>query len=195
MTFFEGQTQEQQTGQQLASDQYNNENQGRRLKLIQAAAPLFSQKEAQESAMNLASSNMDDSTMVKEAQRVAGAALVGSYKSHLESITDPWKQLQTYKQFDPGQRKLLEKAGYVVPQAEEPDITEFGIVKKMAGGLAHDVSRILGVKETLKGLDYLGGIGTHVYRDLRLGLEEEGVFGIGGSLPDEELAEIGRAHV
>jgi len=189
VSFFSGgQTQEQRL-QSTGPGDVANQNLARRIKLVQDAAPIFGQGDGVKFATQLASSPFDDNELVRHATAAGGDILVKAYIEHLKGIQDPWKQQQAFKAFDEGQQRLIRKAGYVPPEAMEPDITELGIVKKMAGDFVHDVTHVVGVKQLLQGLDYVGGIGTHLYRAGRLGGEEEGVFGMGGSLNEAEIQD------
>lgn len=191
MTIFSGgQTQDERLAGLSGPGDVSNDNLSRRIKLITDSAPLFGQGDGIKFAHQLASSNFSDEEIRNQAMTTASALMIDSYKSHLTGIQDHWKQLQAWKQFDEGTQRLLKKSGYLPPtDAVEPEMTEFGIVKKIAGDFVHDTTHFIGIKQALGALDYVGSIGTHLYRAARLGAEEEGVFGIGGSLSDAEIQE------
>lgn len=195
MTFFQGQS-EDQLLPVMGPGQANDQDLGRRIKLVQDAAPIFAQGDGVQYAMQMASAPWDDNELVRQAQAAGGQALVTAYQSHLTSIEDPWKQLQAYNQFDAGQKRLLEKAGYVPPVARDPGPKGLGIITHTLatslGGVAKLAKNLPG-PNPLQGLENLAGLGTNLYRATRLGVEEEGFFGIGGSLGDAEVAERRRS--
>lgn len=192
MTFFgPGQTEDQLYPTTPGSA--SNDNLSRRLKLVTNAAPIFGEGEGLKYAQQFAESSMDDKQLIQTAQTAASDILVRGYQKHLESIEDPWKQLQTYNQFDEGQKRLLHKIGYVPPEnARDPGPKGLGIVTnilgKSLGGVAKAIDALPG-GSPLKGLETLAGYGTHLYRAARLGVEEEGLLGIGGMLSDAEIDE------
>lgn len=191
MTFFSGgETQEERLAGMQAPGAVANQNMARRIKLIQDAAPMFGQGEGVKFATQLAQSAFSDEEVIKQATATASDVLIRAYKDGLTKVEDPWKQLQQWKQFDEGTQRLLKKSGYVPPvDAEPPEPGFFGTVAQVAGDVVGGTAGILGIKQALEGLDYLGSLGTHLYRTARLGAEEEGVFGIGGSLSEAEIQE------
>lgn len=174
MTFFSG-----DTNPVYGSGYTNDLETARRIKLVQDAAPIFAQGDGIQTAMNFARSGMDDNAMLTAARTAAGTALVRSYRGYLEGQTDPKKQWDAWKSFDKGQQNLLIKDGYVPPQEpeKEEDLSPWGIVKSVAGDTLHTVTSIPGIHQGLEAINYAAGVGTHLYRAARLGVEEEGLFG------------------
>lgn len=190
MTFFQGQTQDERFASSPGA--VANEGMARRIKLVQDAAPIFGQGEGIKYAAQWASSPLTDDEIIQQAQAGASTILIDGYKSHLATIEDPWKQLQAWKQFDEGTQRLLKKSGYVPPVDAKKPASEspLGLLGDIVGEVADAaVWDWIGVSKSLKGLDYLGQLPSRVYQMGRLGIEEEGLLGMGGSLTDAEIQE------
>lgn len=190
MTFFQGQTQDERFASSPGA--VANEGMARRIKLVQDAAPIFGQGEGVKYAAQWASSALTDDEIIQQAQAGASTILIDGYKSHLATIEDPWKQLQAWKQFDEGTQRLLKKSGYVPPvdAKKPPSESPLGLLGDIVGEVADAaVWDWIGVSKGLKGLDYIGQLPSRVYQMGRLGIEEEGFLGMGGSLTDAEIQE------